>query len=387
MGGPPAIAKSWRMAAALLAASVVLSACGEQNAYVPPPPPKVTVAPPVQRTVTHYLEATGNTAAINSADLVARVSGFIEAIKYKDGDFVKKGTVLFTIEPETYKLKLDQAKAAEESARATVKQTETDYQRQAVLAKTNAVSQSSLDTATANRDTARANLTSAEIGTQLAAMNYGYSSVTAPFDGTVTARTVSIGAYVGGSATPTVLATIVQTEPIYVNFSISEQDVLRVRAEIRKRGITQAELNKVPVDIGLQNESDYPHVGHLDYASPTVDPSTGTLTARAIYENTDKVMLPGMFVRVRVPTGKQDNALLVPETALGTDQGGRYLLVVNKDNVVEQRKVDVGQAEGTERVIEKGIGPDDRVIVAGLLRAVPGQKVDPQTVAKSPAGK
>jgi RND family efflux transporter MFP subunit len=387
MGGPPAIAKSWRMAAALLAASVVLSACGEQNAYVPPPPPKVTVAPPVQRTVTHYLEATGNTAAINTADLVARVSGFIEAIKYQDGDFVKKGTVLFTIEPETYKLKLDQAKAAEESARATVKQTETDYQRQAVLAKTNAVSQSSLDTATANRDTARANLTSAEISTQLAAMNYGYSSVTAPFDGTVTARTVSIGAYVGGSATPTVLATIVQTEPIYVNFSISEQDVLRVRAEIRKKKLTDADLKKVQVDIGLQNESGYPHVGHLDYASPTVDPSTGTLAARAIYENTDKVMLPGMFVRVRVPTGKQDNALLVPETALGTDQDGRYLLVVNKDNVVEQRKVDVGQVEGTERVIEKGIGPDDRVIVAGLLRAVPGQKVDPQTVAKSPAGK
>jgi RND family efflux transporter MFP subunit len=386
MGGPP-IGKNWRRAAALLVASAALSACGEQNTYVPPPPPKVTVAPPVQRAVTHYLQETGNTAAINTADLVARVSGFIESIKYKDGEFVKKGTVLFTIEPETYKLKLDQAKAAEESARATVKQTETDYQRQAVLAKTNAVSQSALDTATANRDTARANLTSAEISTQLAQMNYGYSSVTAPFDGTVTARTVSIGAYVGGSATPTVLATIVQPAPIYVNFSISEQDVLRVREEIRKRGITQEELNKVPVDIGLQNESGYPHVGHLDYASPTVDPSTGTLLARAIYDNSDKVMLPGMFVRVRVPTGKQDNALLVPETALGTDQGGRYLLVVNKDNVVEQHKVEIGQVDGADRVIEKGLNPDDRVIVAGLLRAIPGQKVDPQTAANSPAGK
>lgn len=387
MGGPPTIRTNWRIVAALLATSALLSACGEENTYVPPPPPKVTVAPPAKRTVTHYLTETGNTAAINSADLVARVSGFINSIQYQDGQFVKKGTVLFTIEPETYKLKLDQAKAAQESARATVKQTETDYQRQAVLAKTNAVSQSSLDTATANRDTARANLTSAEISTQLAARDYGYSSVTAPFDGVVTARTVSIGAYVGGSATPTVLATIVQPAPIYVNFSVSEQDVLRIREEIRKKKLTDAELKNVPVDIGLQNESGYPHVGHLDYASPTVDPSTGTLTARAIYENADKVMLPGMFVRVRIPTDKQENALLVPESALGSDQDGRYLLVVNKDNVVEQRKVEVGVTDGADRVIEKGIGPDDRVIVAGLLRAIPGQKVDPQTAANSPAGK
>jgi RND family efflux transporter MFP subunit len=387
MGGPPPIKNSWRIAAVLLATSTLLSACGEQNTYVPPPPPKVTVAPPVKRSLTHYLEATGNTAAINSADLVARVSGFIEAIKYNDGQFVKKDMVLFTIEPETYKLKLDQAKAAEESARASVKQTETDYHRQATLVKTNAVSQSALDTATANRDTARANLTSAEIGTQLAQMNYGYSSVTAPFDGMVTARTVSVGAYVGGSATPTVLATIVQPAPIYVNFSVSEQAVLRIRAEIRKKGLTGADLKKVPVEIGLQNESGYPHVGHLDYASPTVDPSTGTLLARAVFDNKGDVMLPGMFVRVRVPTGKQDNALLVPESALGTDQGGRYLLVVNKDNVVEQRKVEVGQTDGADRVIEKGIGRDERVIVAGLLHAIPGQKVEPQTAAKSPAGK
>jgi RND family efflux transporter MFP subunit len=375
-----------RTCVGLLLALAALAACDEKNAYVPPPPPKVTVAPPVQRTVTHYLEATGNTAAINTADLVARVSGFVESIKYNDGEFVKKGTVLFTIEPETYKLKLDQAKAGEESARATVTQTEADYQRQAVLIKTNAVSQSAVDSAKAARDTARANLTQAQISTQLAEMNYGYSSVTAPFDGIVTARTVSIGAYVGGSATPTVLATIVQTDPIYVNFNISEQDVLRVRAEIRKRGLTPEDLKKVPVEVGLQTENGYPHVGHLDYASPTVDSTTGTLTARALLDNPNRVMLPGLFVQVRVPTGKEENALLVPDAALGTDQSGRYLLVVGKDNVVEQHNVAIGSREGTLRVIEKGIKADDRVIVTGLLRAVPGQKVDPQDAAKPPGG-
>jgi RND family efflux transporter MFP subunit len=387
MSGSPTTQRSWRTAAAALLALATLAGCDERNTYVPPPPPKVTVAQPVTRTVTHYLQATGNTAAVNTADLVARVAGFVESIKYNDGEFVKKGTVLFTIEPETYKLKLDQAKAAEESARATVTQTESDYERQATLVKTNAVSQSAVDSATAARDTARANLTQAQISTQLAAMNYGYSSVTAPFDGIATARTVSIGAYVGGSASPTVLATIVQTDPIYVNFNVNEQDVLRIRAEIRKRGLTPEDLKKVPVEVGLQTEDGYPHVGHLDYASPTVDSSTGTLAARAVLANPGRVMLPGLFVRVRVPTERQENALLVPDAALGTDQSGRYLLVVNKDNVVEQHNVEIGTREGTLRVIEKGLKTDDRVIVAGLLRAVPGQKVDPHNTATAPGAK
>jgi RND family efflux transporter MFP subunit len=387
MRGSPTTGQISRPLAAAVLVLTALAACEEKNTYVPPPPPKVTVATPIKRTVTHYLQATGNTAAINTADLVARVSGFIESINYNDGEFVKKGTVLFTIEPETYKLKLDQAKAGEESAKATLTQAETDYKRNAALAKTNAVSKSVLDSAIASRDTARANLTQAKISTELAAMNYDYSSVTAPFDGVASARTVSIGTYVGGSGTPTVLATIVQSDPIYVNFTVSEQDVLRVRAEIRKRGLTNADLKKIPVEVGLQTEKGYPHVGHLDYASPTLDASTGTLAARALLDNPHDIMLPGLFVRVRVPTGKQENALLVPDTALGTDQGGRYLLTVNKDNVVEQHKVEVGQHEGALRVIEKGLKSEDRVIVEGLLRAIPGQKVDPQTAKTAAAGK
>jgi RND family efflux transporter MFP subunit len=359
-----------------LVALTAFAACGEQNTYVPPPPPKVTVAPPVTRTVTLYLQATGNAAAVNSASLVARVPGFVESINYRDGDMVKKGTVLFTIEPESYELKVKQSQAAEVSSKATLTQAEAEYQRQAQLVPSGSASKSTLDNATASRDNARANLTQAEINTRLAAINYGYTSVTAPFDGIVTARKVSLGDYVGSS--PTVLATIVQTDPIYVNFAISERDVLRVRALIRQRGLTPEDLRKVPVEVGLQNEDGYPHKGHLDYASPTVDSTTGTLTARAVLDNPGRVILPGMFVRVQVPTGSQENALLVPDTALGTDQGGRYLLVVGKDNVVEQRTVEIGAVQGTLRVIEKGIKPDDRVIIAGLLRAVPGQKVDPQ---------
>ena len=366
---------------ALLTVGTV-AACDNRNAYVPPPPPKVTVATPNQRNVTLFLQATGNAAAVNSANLVARVSGFVETINYKDGDIVKKGTLLFTIEPETYKLKLEQAKAAEESAQATVTQTDADYERQAFLAKTSTASKATLENATAARDTAHANLTQAHVNTQLAEMNYGYASVSAPFDGYVTARTVSVGEYVGGAGTPTVLATIVQITPIYVNFNVSEDDVIRIREDMRRRNLTPQDLKKIPIEVGLQTEQGYPHKGMLDYAAPSINASTGTLAVRGILENADRALLPGNFVRVRVPTiSSLENALLVPETALGTDQGGRYLLVVGKDDVAEQREVEVGPLDGTERVIMKGLAADDRVIVEGLLRAIPGEKVEPHTAS------
>ena len=368
------------------AALGALAACGESNTYVPPPPPKVTVAQPVKRAVTIYLEATGNSAAVNTANLVARVPGFLSTVNYKDGDLVKKGTLLFTIEPESYELKYKQAQAAEEAAAATVKQTQADYERQVDLAARGTASKATLDSSTANRDTARANYEQAQVNTKLAKINYGYTSVTAPFDGIVTARTVSVGEYVGANSQPTVLATIVQHDPIYVNFSINERDLLRIRTEVRRRGLTPDDLKKVPVEIGLQTDEGYPHVGALDYAAPTVDASTGTLTARAIVENPRRVLLPGLFVRVRVPIEKHDDALLIPDVALGSDQSGRYVYVVNKDNVVEQRNVDMGPLDGTLRVINKGVNADDRVIVAGLLRAIPGQKVEPQTAA-APAAK
>jgi RND family efflux transporter MFP subunit len=386
MGRSRPIERNWRLGVAAVLALAVLAGCEQKNTYVAPPPPKVTVAPPVKRKVTLYLEATGNSAAINSGNLVARVAGFVESINYNDGDFVKKGKVLFTIEPESYKLKLEQSQAIEAAAKATLRQNQADFERQQNLVKTNAVSKSAYDAALATRDIAQQTVKQDEIATQLSAINYGYTSVTAPYDGVVTARQVSLGDYVGGTSTPTVLATIVQINPIYVNFNINEQDVLRIRAEIRKRGLTPADLKKVPVEVGLQTEEGYPHKGLLDYASPTIDSSTGTLAARAVLKNVGNVLLPGMFVRVRVPTGDLENALLVPETALGTDQGGRYLLLVNKDNnVVEQRGVKVGPRQGTMRVIEKGLKPDERVIVAGLLHAVPGQKVEPHTAASAPA--
>ncbi|MGM5029298.1 efflux RND transporter periplasmic adaptor subunit [Tardiphaga sp. 862_B3_N4_1] len=357
-------------------ASLFLSAC-EQNTFVPPPPPKVEVAVPVQRGITRFLEATGNTAPIKNVDLVARVQGVLQSINYQDGSFVKQGTTLFTIEPETYQLKLEQAQAAEAGAQASAKQAEADFKRQSDLVSRQVVAQSTLEQSTATRENSQANLQQAQVNTKIAAVNYGYTNVIAPFDGIVSAHLVSVGELVG-VASPTQLATIVQLDPIYVNFNVNEQDVLRIRDEARRRGLTVSDLRQLPIEIGLQTETGFPHKGQIDYISPTINQSTGTLPVRGVLPNPDRILLPGFYVRVRVPIDQQDNALLVPDVSLGSDQAGRYVLVVNGDNVIEQRKVVTGPLEGELRVIESGLKPDDRVVIAGLLRAIPGQKVDPQ---------
>ena len=373
------------------AVPLLLTACGETNTYVTSPPPKVAVTAPVRRPVTRYLEATGYASAVNTVDLVARVQGFLQEINYQDGGPVKKGATLFVIEPDPYRLKLEQAQAAEAGARASVTQADAEYQRQSELGGKEFASKATVDQALAARDQARANLLQAEVNTKLAKINYDYTNVTAPFDGVATAHQVSVGELVGAGA-PTQLATVVQLDPIYVNFAINEQDVQQLRADQIRRGLSLArareELQKIPIEAGLQTEAGYPHRGALEYAAPVVNQSTGTHDVRAVFQNPDRVLLPGNFLRVRVPVGQQRDAVLVPDVALGSDLTGRYVLVVNADNVVEQRKVETGSVEGELRVIENGLKGDERVVVGGMLRAIPGQKVDPQvqTAVAAPAG-
>ena len=377
--------RTFLLATGAMAALLSLSACSDENHYVAPPPPKVTVATPTKQAVTRYLELTGNTVAVNSADLVARVAGFVHDIQYQDGAIVTKGTPLFTIEPEPYDVKLKQAQAAEASAQATLTQTQAEYDRQSALVSSQTVSRASYDQAKANRDAAQGSFDQAHANTKLAQLNYDYAHVTAPFDGVVMARQVSVGQFVGGGGAPTVLATIVQVDPIYATYNISERDVLRLRDVMAKRGMNRDDLMQVPVEIGLQSESGYPHKGHFNYAAPMINASTGTLAARAIFDNKDRALLPGYFVRVRIPVEDQPDALLVPDVALGSDQSGRYLLVVNKDNVVEHRNIKTGPLIDGMRVIDDGLKADDSVVVAGVLRAIPGQKVDPQVQAAANA--
>jgi RND family efflux transporter MFP subunit len=262
------------------------------------------------------------------------------------------------------------------SAQATLTQNQAEYQRQADLVQKQVSTQANYDKALAQRDSSQADLQSAQANEQQAEINLGYTDVTAPFDGVVTARQVSIGELVGASS-PTVLATIVQLDPIWVNFNASERDVLQIRANLAETGRTTADLIGMTGQVALQTDTGYPHDGKLDYIAPDVDPSTGTLAARLSLPNADRSLLPGYFVRVRIP-GKPAPALLVPDVALGSDQGGRYVLIVNAENVVEQRNVEAGQLVGNLRVIDSGLNKDDRVVIGGIMRAIPGQKVDPE---------
>lgn len=361
-------------------AVVALVGCNQKNSYMPPPPAVVGVTMPEKHPVTNYLELTGTTQAINSVDLVARVEGFLQAIKAPDGALVEKGDVLFVIEPEPYQAKLKQARAGIAEQQAALARASSEYRRQQRLIKQNASSEAELERWQAERDQAQAGLDSAAASAQLAAIDLGYTKVTAPFDGRLSAHLVDVGSLVGAGA-PTTLATLVQLDPIWVYFSVSERDVLRIKESLRRRGITYTETPPVTVEVGLQSETGYPHQGKLDYIAPQIDTSTGTLTARAVVDNADRIFLPGLFVRVRVPVGKRSSALLVPERALGTDQGGQYLLTVNAKDVVEQHYVKIGPSVDGMLVIEDGIGADERVVVSGIQRAIPGAKVAPEQAA------
>ena len=373
--------------------ALALAACNDsRNAYVPPPPPKVVVAQPVQQPVTLYLELTGNTQAFNSVDLVARVQGYLESIDYQDGAFVTKGSQLFGIERDTYKAQLDQANAALVTAEATHVYNQAEYQRQATLGRQDFSSQATVQQWKSNVEQATGSVANAKAQIELAQINLGYTNVGAPFDGIVTNHLVDVGALVGVSG-PTKLATIVQTDPLYVYFNLSEPQVLAIKESNAKAGLPfrTTDLSGIPVEIGLQGEEGYPHKGHMDYASPQVDASTGTLTVRAVFDNKDHTLLPGLFVHVRTPVTHQDKALLTQNSAIGTSQEGSYVLVVGANNVVQRKIVKTGDRQGQLRIIESGLDPFDWVVTEGIQRAFPGAKVEPQRTqlaadASEPAG-
>ncbi len=375
-----------RAVAALMSSVLAVGCNASKNAYVPPPPSKVVVAQPVQKPVTLYLELTGNTSPFKSVDLVARVQGFLTDIDYVDGAAAKRGDKLFGIERDTYQAQLDQAKATLASNQATLAYNQAEYQRQAQLGKQDFASQATVQEWKSKADQAAAEVMNAQAAIETAQINLDYTTVSAPFDGVVSRHLVDRGALVGVGS-PTRLASIIQLDPIYLYFTMSEPQILRIKESNAKAGIEfrTTDLSSISVEIGLQGEDGFPHQGHMDYASPQVDASTGTLEVRAIFDNKDGKLLPGLFARVRTPVEKLDKAILVPDPAIGTSQEGRYLLVVGPDNVVQRRNVKTGDREGPYRIVESGIDPGDWVVTEGVQRAIPGAKVDPQQTKLSAA--
>lgn len=366
-------------------AGLLLTGCGDRNTYVPPPPADVTVQKPIARKVTLYTEQTGSTSASKKVDLVARVQGFLDKINYTDGQRVKKDQLLFGVEKAPYETSLAIATAAQAQQEALLAQAEADLGRQTQLNQRQIASEAKFDDSRAKRNSAAAALEQAKGQVQQATINLGYTEIKAPFDGIVSARLVDAGSLVGAGGS-TKLATILQIDPIYVNFNINEQQVLLVRQYLRQQGLTIKDVGPIPVEVGLPTESGFPHKGRIDYIAPDLDPNTGTLLVRAVLDNADAFFMPGLFVRVRVATQTDIPSLLVPDTSLGNDQRGRYVLVVGEKDIVEQRAVEIGDlVEGGLRVVKSGLKPDDRVIVSGMQRAVPGSPVAPRDAVAAAA--
>lgn len=351
-------------------------ACGERNTYAPPPPPKVTVSQPLKKKVTDYLDFTGNAVAFNTVPLRARVEGFLEKVYFKDGQTVKKGAPLFLIQQEQYKAQLQKAEASVLAEKAQLEHAQTEFDRYSKLVKQDAAAQTDVDRWHYERDSRRAALLAAKAQVDLAKLNLSYTKINAPFKGRMGRHLRDPGTLVGAGE-KTLLAEINQIDPIYVYFNINEQDLLRVRGKKPDHKSEELEKKKYPVYVGLADEDGYPHKGYLDFAAISLNPTTGSLQLRAILRNPEAIILPGLFARVRAPIAAPKESLVVPQTAIGFDQLGSYVRLVNAKNTVERRQVKLGVKDGTYQVILEGLTGKELVVVSGLLRAVPGRQVTP----------
>jgi RND family efflux transporter MFP subunit len=385
--------KNCAQAAAILLIVWMLFACDQRNEYVEPPPPKVTTAKPLQQEIIDYLEFTGTTHAFEEAEVRARVAGFLQSMEFTPGTIVEKGDLLFVIDPREYEAELNAANAELSSAEAQFKRAKIEFARAEKLFKQKAGAETDVVKWRGQRDVAGADVLRAKAKVEKAGLNLSYTQVTSPLTGRVSRNFVDVGNLVGESE-PTLLTTVTRYDPVYAYFNLNERDLLKVmamnRKKVQEKGFDSAETPEIeadiPVFLAIANEEGYPHQGKLDFAESRVDEATGTLQLRGVFPNPGEapVLLPGLFVRLRMPVEKRENSLLVTERAIGSDQNGRYLLTVNSENMVEKKPIRMGRLEDGLRVIEEGLQPDDRVVVNGIQRARPGAKVDPeQTDMKS----
>jgi RND family efflux transporter MFP subunit len=339
----------------------------------------VTIAHPLERRVSDRLELTGNTQAVRTVQLRARVAGYLEKVLFQDGQFVKKDQLLFLLQQNTYQDALKQTEAAISLQTAQLEYASAQFARYSELLSRKAAAQSDVDNWRYQRDSARANLENARAGRDLALLNLGYTEVRAPFDGRIDRRLVDPGNLVGASEN-TVLASVNQTNPIYVYFTISDSDLARLMGEAHwKPGIGHA-----PVSMGVLNENGYPHEGVLDFASISLTSTTGTLQMRGVFQNPDGRIMPGLYARLRVPLAEK-NVVLVPQESLSYDQQGVFSLVVNAQNTVERRGVKIGFLVGHMRVVEEGLTPKDWIVTAGIQKAVPRHQVTPERQGQPPS--
>jgi RND family efflux transporter MFP subunit len=364
--------------------ALALAGCTRTPAMPTLPPAKVAVSHPVRKQVTDYGEYTGQTVAVQSVQVKAHVWGYLTKINFKEGDLVEKDQVLFEIDPAPYQALVDQAKADVQAKEATAYKTEAVFKRTEILVRTGANSKEDLDNNRGDWLVAKAQIEVAKANLKTAELNLGYTKVKAEYGGRTSKYRVTLGNMVqsGDQGGGTVLTTIVSVDPMYVEFYVDERTVLQVRELIRQGKALSVRDPKsdVPVYIGLANESGAPHRGRVNFVDNQVDPGTGTMLVRGVFENKPEYLVPGLFVRCRIYVGEPYDGILVSDAAIDSDQGRKIVYVLNDKNEVEVRRVELGSLHDGLRVIQSGLTTEDRVVVVGLQQIRPGAVVDPTDV-------
>lgn len=340
--------------------------------------PKVTVSHPVVREVIEWDEYTGRIEATESVEVRARVNGYLQSVHFKDGQIVKKGDLLFVIDPRPYQAEVDRVQAELQLAQARLELAKSNYARAQKLLQFRAISQEEADTRAATERQNQESVEAARAAVKAAKLNVEFTRVTAPLTGRISRRLVTEGNLInGGTAQATLLTTIVSMDPIYVYFEADERSYLKyVRLSQNGKGPSSREARN-PVYLALADEKGFPRRGYIDFVNNRLDSKTGTMTGRAVFSNPDLTLTPGLFARVRLQGSNRYEAVLVPDEAIGSDQAQKFVFLLNGDDTVEYRVVQLGPVIHGFRVIREGLKPDERIIVNGIQRARPGSKVSP----------
>lgn len=384
------LSRSIRHIALVLSALAAVAGAGcerqQQQKQASPPPPAVTVAAPQKRTVVDKDEYVGRFVAVDSVEIRARVSGYLEKVHFRDGQLVKKGDLLFTVDRRPFLNTVEQARASVNQAKANLAYTEADLARAQGLVGGSVISQQTYEQRTQAKRVAEANVAAQEAALRQAELDLEFTELRAPVTGRIGDRRVSPGNLVTGgtTGTTTLLATIQTIDPIRFEFTMDETSYLRYQ-RLAKGGLDEAELGvKVPAKLRLIDEESFGHEGFIDFVDNAIDRSSGTIRGRAQFANPNSLFTPGMFARLQVDAGPPREALLVPDAAIGTEQVRKFVYVVDGDNVAKPKYVTPGQLVENLRVVG-GLDPGDRVIVNGLMRVRPGAKVTPGTGAPGAA--
>jgi RND family efflux transporter MFP subunit len=369
-------------------AGLLLSGCARNEAAeskAAAPLPQVTVAQAISRKVTEFDEFTGRFEAVERVEVRPRVSGYISSVNFTDGSEVKKGDVLFVIDPRPYVAERDRARAQLAQARSQLVLAKSERERANKLLGQHAISQEELDTRTAGNEEAQANVEAAQAALDAAALNVEFTRVTAPISGRISRAMVTSGNFVADGQT--LLTTLVSLDPIYVSFDGDEQAYLKLIKRAREAAAGATAGTRSLVRVGLADEDGYPHQGTMVFVDNALDPATGTIRNRALLDNHERLFTPGLFARIRLLGGAQHDAVLVNDSAIGTDQTVRYVLVVGAGNKVEYRPVQLGPVIDGLRVVQSGLAPGETIVVNGLQRVRPGAQVQAQHVAmREPQG-